>query len=60
VLDVPDRRLRLPAGTAPALRALAEGHAVRVGDLPGLDADDRRVLVRRLVREGVVGQVDAG
>jgi bifunctional lysine-specific demethylase and histidyl-hydroxylase NO66 len=60
VVDVPDRRLRLPAGTAPALRALAEGHAVRVGDLPGLDADDRRVLVRRLVREGVIGQVDDG
>ena len=57
VLDVPDRRLRLPRLTAGALRLLAGGGAVRVGELPGLDAGDRLVLVRRLVREGVVAPV---
>jgi lysine-specific demethylase/histidyl-hydroxylase NO66 len=54
VLDAPDRRLRLPATTAAAVRALAGGLSLRVGDLPALDASDRLVVVRRLVREGVV------
>ena len=57
VLDVPDRRLRLPAQTASALDLVATGAVVRVGDLPGLDPTERLVLVRRLVREGVV-QID--
>jgi hypothetical protein len=59
LLDVPDRRLRLPALTAPALEVLATDAAVRVGDLPGLAPEDGIVLVRRLVREGVVVVVDA-
>jgi hypothetical protein len=58
VLDVPDRRLRLPVRTAPALDALAGGRAVPVGDLPGLAPGDAVVLVRRLLREGVVQRVD--
>lgn len=53
-LRVPDRVLRLPALTAAALRCLQTADQVAVGDLPGLDADDRRVVVRRLVREGVL------
>jgi hypothetical protein len=32
----------------------AVGEVVVVGALPGLSADDQRVLVRRLLEEGVV------
>ncbi|MFC0527855.1 cupin domain-containing protein [Phytohabitans kaempferiae] len=50
-----DRTLTLPGGCAPALRALLEGGVTRVGDLPGLDTDeDRLVLARRLLREAVL------
>ncbi len=43
-----------PAGCAPALRAFLAGSVTRVGDLPGLDTDDDRlVLARRLLREAV-------
>ena len=54
VLTAPDRRLRLPEATASALRCMSEADRVRVGELPGLDAFDRGVLVRRLVREGIL------
>ncbi|MGW5053015.1 cupin domain-containing protein [Actinokineospora sp. NPDC004072] len=53
VLEVPGNRLDLPAETAPALAALLAGRQV-VGDLPGLPAPDQVVLVRRLLREGVL------
>lgn len=50
-----DRTLTMPAGCVPALRVLLEGGVTRVGDLPGLDTDeDRLVLVRRLLREAVL------
>ena len=52
-LEVPGNRLDLPASTAPALAALLAGRCV-VGDLPGLPAADQVVLVRRLLREGVL------
>ena len=39
---------------AEALAALLGGGTHTVGDLPGLDADDQVVLVRRLLREGVL------
>jgi hypothetical protein len=55
VLRVADRVLRLPAIAADALRCLQTTDGTRVGDLPGLSADDRHTLVRRLVREGVIG-----
>jgi mannose-6-phosphate isomerase-like protein (cupin superfamily) len=45
-------RLTAPAFVRPALEALVGGTALRVCDLPGLDADDRLVLARRLVRDG--------
>ncbi|MEU6131648.1 cupin domain-containing protein [Saccharopolyspora sp. NPDC047091] len=54
VLELPDRRLALPSVTADALRALLGGGAFRVGELPGLDESDQVVLVRRLLREGVL------
>ena len=45
----------LPPGTTiEALRRLSAPEHLSVGELPGLDAADRVVLVRRLVREGVV------
>jgi hypothetical protein len=49
-----DRSITLPADTADALKVLLSGEAVRPGDLPGLDADGSVVLVRRLLREGLV------
>lgn len=44
--------LRLPAEGRPAIEFAAAAEAVRVGDLPGLDAASRAVVARRLVREG--------
>ena len=50
-----DRRVILPGVLEPAVRRLLDSGPVRVGDLADLlDADSRRVLVRRLVREGVL------
>jgi hypothetical protein len=50
-----DRTVTMPAGCALALRALLEGGVTRVGDLPGLDTDDDRVvLARRLLREAIL------
>lgn len=54
VLELADRRISLPASTGPAVKALLDGGPVTVGELPGLDADDRVVLVRRLLREAVM------
>ncbi|GAA3357495.1 cupin domain-containing protein [Saccharopolyspora gregorii] len=54
VLELPDRRLALPADTADAVRELLTGGTFRVGELPGLDEADQVVLVRRLLREGVL------
>ena len=46
--------LSLPAEAGPALRALRTGEPVAVGSLPGLDLASALVVVRRLLREGVV------
>ncbi|MEQ3551937.1 cupin domain-containing protein [Pseudonocardia nematodicida] len=54
VLELPDRQLSLPAETATALRAVLDADAWRAGDLPGMDAPDQLVLLRRLLREGVL------
>jgi hypothetical protein len=43
-----------PTPVAPALEALLGGGTHVVGDLPGLPAADQVVLVRRLLREGVL------
>jgi bifunctional lysine-specific demethylase and histidyl-hydroxylase NO66 len=54
-LTLGDRRLLLPGALEPAVRRLLDGTARPVADLADLlDADSRRVLVRRLVREGVL------
>lgn len=53
-----DRRLDLPGQLGPALRRLVAGPPSRVGDLADLlDGPSRRVLVRRLVREGLLRTV---
>ena len=54
VLELPDRQISFPAATAAALRVLVQGGTVQVGGLPGLDESDQIVLVRRLLREGVL------
>jgi bifunctional lysine-specific demethylase and histidyl-hydroxylase NO66 len=50
-----DRELRMPGWLEPTLRHIASAaDGVRVGDLRALDAESRLVLVRRLVREGLL------
>ena len=50
-----DRELAMPARLDPAVRTLLAADGVTVGDLAGLlDAPSRLVLVRRLVREGLL------
>lgn len=49
-----DRELRMPARIEPAVSVLASGERVVVADLPGLDRDGRLILVRRLIREGLL------
>jgi ribosomal protein L16 Arg81 hydroxylase len=54
VLELPDRRISLPAAAEPALKALRDGAEVTVSDLPGLSADEQLVLARQLLRDAVV------
>lgn len=49
-----DRELRMPRRLGPAMSLLAGGGNVVVSDLPGLDEAGRLVLVRRLIREGLL------
>jgi cupin superfamily protein len=54
-----DRELLMPGWVEPALQGLADGREVVVGALEAhLDAESRLVLVRRLVREGLLEVVD--
>lgn len=49
-----DRELRMPGWLEPAMTVVASGERVIVADLPGLDEESRLVLIRRLVREGLL------
>jgi len=50
-----DRELRMPSWLEPTLRDIAAAtDGLRIGDLRALDAASRLVLVRRLVREGLL------
>jgi bifunctional lysine-specific demethylase and histidyl-hydroxylase NO66 len=50
-----DRRLHMPARLTPVMRAILASERLTVGDLAGyLDPPSRLVLVRRLVREGLL------
>jgi hypothetical protein len=55
---LPDRGISLPIAAAEAVTALLSGLPAVAGELPGLDADDGVVVVRRLLREAVVVPVD--
>jgi bifunctional lysine-specific demethylase and histidyl-hydroxylase NO66 len=57
VLELADRRITMPAAMTSAVDVLLARVPVKVGELPGLDGGDRRVLVRRLVHEGVLDVV---
>jgi hypothetical protein len=53
-----DRTLRMPARLAPVMRTVLAGDRFAVADLAGLlDPPSRLVLVRRLVREGLLESV---
>jgi hypothetical protein len=53
-----DRTLRMPARLAPAMREIVARDRLAVADLSGhLDPASRLVLVRRLVREGLLETV---
>lgn len=54
VLKVPTKSVTFPAVCAHALRAVLDGAPVSAGSLPGLDAADGLVMLRRLLREAVV------
>lgn len=55
VVTMGDRDLRLPAALGPALTRLLDGTPHRVADLADLmDLPSRMVLVRRLIREGLL------
>ncbi|HSK58295.1 MAG TPA: cupin, partial [Actinomycetospora sp.] len=54
VLELPDRTLTLPAGTREAVARLLDGHPATAAELPGLTPDDGAVVVRRLLKEGVL------
>jgi hypothetical protein len=54
VLELPDREVTFPAFAAAALRALLGEQPAVVGSLPGMEEADQVVLVRRLLREGVL------
>jgi len=49
-----DRELRMPMSVEPAMSLIESGGSVTVADLPGLDEAGRLVLVRRLIREGLL------
>ncbi|CAN5506808.1 hypothetical protein BH23ACT3_BH23ACT3_18530 [soil metagenome] len=54
-LHAADRNVELPAALGPAVRRLLDGQPRAVGELSdALDAPSRLVLVRRLVREGLL------
>lgn len=54
-LTLGDRTVLMPAAVEPVVRRLIDGTPHRVGDLAdALDDASRRVLVRRLIREGAV------
>jgi hypothetical protein len=53
-----DRELRMPERLGPALSLITAGDPVAVADIPGLDSSGRLVLVRRLIREGLLEVID--
>lgn len=55
IVLLPDRELRFDARLAPALDVVLQGEPFLVADLKGhLDEEDRRAMVARLIREGLL------
>ena len=54
VIDLDDRRIRMPLSALAAVQHLVEGCVTTPGDLPDLSNESRLVVVRRLIREGAV------
>lgn len=54
VLSLPDRTITFPHTCGDAVRAIHQGNIVDAASMPGLDDADAAVLIRRLLREGVV------
>ncbi|BBY44819.1 cupin [Mycolicibacterium celeriflavum] len=59
VLRLPDRTMTFPQICGDAVRTLHLGGVVDATSLPGLDRADATVLIRRLLREGVVVPVNS-
>jgi len=60
LLVLPERRIQMPQWVEPALQRVLGTDRMRVGALDAfLDADSRKVFVRRLIREGVLVAVAA-
>lgn len=57
-LRLSDRVIDFPAECADALAALQRGQVAAAASLPGLDAADGAVVVRRLLREAIVVPAD--
>ena len=53
-LSLPTKSISFPAECEPALRAVLDGAPVTAAELPGLDAEDGLVVLRRLLREAVL------
>nr|CRL74269.1 cupin 4 family protein [Mycolicibacterium malmesburyense] len=54
VLRLPDRTMTFPVACGDAIRAVHRGDVIEAASTPGLDAADAAVLIRRLLREGVL------
>lgn len=54
VLRLPDKTMTFPHSCEPAIRALHGGLVADADSVPGLDHADSTVLIRRLLREGIV------
>lgn len=54
IVLIGDRSLTMPARVRPAMEYVARVPGLTPGELPGLDPESRLVLVRRLVREGLL------
>jgi lysine-specific demethylase/histidyl-hydroxylase NO66 len=60
IANLVDRNIRMPNALEPAMRAILSRQFFRISDLARfLDKDSRLVLVRRLVREGLLECVDS-
>ena len=54
VVQLDDRRLRMPAAAGAAMAVVVAQTELTVGELVGLDRQSRVVLAGRLIREGVL------